>query len=496
MTPPSRRRREVLGLLGSGVVAGLAGCSGTTNEDPANGSEENGTGDDPPGESEASGGGDEGTATVWRSFHGDAANSGYQPAATGPTGSVTERWQFDAEAALAGSPVVVDGTVYAVSLDGTAYAVDAETGDERWQYPTGRTSTATPAVADGTVYVAGGRVLCAIDASTGERAWETHPGGGVLSSPTVADGRVYVGDRSGAVHAIDAAASEVDWSFEVEASVDAAPAVIDGTVYIVDGDRSAYALDAETGDPNRTFIPEDRQRLRSGASVGVPFDADAAVGTASEFAASGQARQESGSDWSATVADGRVYLASADEIYAINAVSGGREWHAQLGDAQPRFRSLSFGGLQRSVSIPLSAAVADGVVYAVGGAAVCAFDAATGDRLWRTPVDGAGIRIEPGAAGSAQFVADGRSMALSSAGNLQVGVAGSSSPVVADGTVFVGTGETVVALDAETGDARWRRGVGERVTTTPAVVQTPAGDGAVYVGTGDGTLYALVDDGE
>jgi outer membrane protein assembly factor BamB len=63
--------------------------------------------------------------------------------------------------------------------------------------------------------------------------------------------------------------------------------------------------------------------------------------------------------------------------------------------------------------------------------------------------------------------------------------AGLSAPVVADGTVFVGTEDGVVhAFDAPTGDDRWRRSIGA-TAGAPRVV-----DRTVYV-PGDGALVAL-----
>ncbi|MET8049740.1 PQQ-binding-like beta-propeller repeat protein [Streptosporangium sp. NPDC005286] len=62
-----------------------------------------------------------------------------------------------------------------------------------------------------------------------------------------------------------------------------------------------------------------------------------------------------------------------------------------------------------------------------------------------------------------------------------------SSPAVVDGVVYVGSGDgKVYALDALTGAVRWTHKIGGRVYSSPAVV-----DGVVYVGSGDGKVYAL-----
>jgi eukaryotic-like serine/threonine-protein kinase len=61
------------------------------------------------------------------------------------------------------------------------------------------------------------------------------------------------------------------------------------------------------------------------------------------------------------------------------------------------------------------------------------------------------------------------------------------SPVVAGGTVFVGSSDTkLYALDARTGGVRWARALGAPVSSTPAV-----GNGVVYVQTHTGRVLAL-----
>ncbi len=64
-----------------------------------------------------------------------------------------------------------------------------------------------------------------------------------------------------------------------------------------------------------------------------------------------------------------------------------------------------------------------------------------------------------------------------------------SSPTIAGGVVFYGTGAygTLVALDARTGKRLWVRSVGHTIFGAPSVI-----NGAVYVGAWDGRLRAFV----
>ncbi|ERJ07814.1 alcohol dehydrogenase cytochrome c protein [Halorhabdus tiamatea SARL4B] len=62
-----------------------------------------------------------------------------------------------------------------------------------------------------------------------------------------------------------------------------------------------------------------------------------------------------------------------------------------------------------------------------------------------------------------------------------------SSPTIADGTVFVGSGDNnVYSLDGETGKENWHFETGGWVRSSPIVV-----DGTVFVGSRDSKVYAL-----
>src|SRR5207302_9059260 len=61
-----------------------------------------------------------------------------------------------------------------------------------------------------------------------------------------------------------------------------------------------------------------------------------------------------------------------------------------------------------------------------------------------------------------------------------------SSPVVADGTVYVGSSDhNVYAIDAETGAQKWKFKTGSRVSSTAAI-----SDASVFFGSYDGNFYA------
>lgn len=178
-----------------------------------------------------------------------------------------------------------------------------------------------------------------------------------------------------------------------------------------------------------------------------------------------------------------VYAGSAPSAY------GGLLWRAQT-DGPVRSTPAVVGGR---------------LFVGSGDAHVYAFDARTGERLWRfraaTSVTGS-----PALSGELVYVTDHSSTLYAlDAGSgerrwavetgetvpfpwgYESGDIYASSPVIADGTVFFGAGDGhVYAVDASSGNVRWRAATDGRVRSTPAVA-----DGRVYAGGADGVVYAF-----
>lgn len=165
---------------------------------------------------------------------------------------------------------------------------------------------------------------------------------------------------------------------------------------------------------------------------------------------------------SPTVADGVVYVGSSDNfLYAIDAMTGRQQWKF---DAHGNVSS--------------SPAISAGVVYVVSlDGKLYAIDAISGAQKWAFATKGekrhtaAGINYT---APATEMMPDPWDLFL-------------SSPAVADGIVYFGSGDNFVyAVDAATGMLRWKFETGGVVHSSPAVV-----DGCVYVGSFDACFYAL-----
>jgi uncharacterized repeat protein (TIGR01451 family) len=281
------------------------------------------------------------------------------------------------------SPAVVNGVIYFASVDGALFALDASTGGTRWTYGAGSIAS-SPAVANGVVYVGSenGNVY-ALSASTGTKLWTFTTGSSIESSPAVANGVVYMGSDDHKVYALNASTGAKLWSFTTGGPVGSSPAVANGVVYISSGDGHFYALNASTGAHQWSW----------------DIDAPSA---------------------SPAVANGAVYIAAQDgNFYALNASTGAQLW------------TFPIGGV-------LSPAVANGVVY-ISADKLYALNAGTGAQLWTFPIGGA---LSPAVANGVVYFVGDKLYALNASTGAQlwsnaIADAGSSSPAIANGMLFV-----------------------------------------------------------
>lgn len=153
---------------------------------------------------------------------------------------------------------------------------------------------------------------------------------------------------------------------------------------------------------------------------------------------------------------------SADRnVYAVNTTDGSLRW------------KFTTDGL-----VTASPAIEGGTVYVNSAdGRLYALDLASGAVKWRFATRGERRFTAPGIHGispRAEMMPDPFDMFT-------------SSPVVADGRVYFGSGDgNIYAVDAASGRLSWSFQTGNVVHATPAVV-----DGVVYVGSWDRNLYAL-----
>jgi outer membrane protein assembly factor BamB len=165
---------------------------------------------------------------------------------------------------------------------------------------------------------------------------------------------------------------------------------------------------------------------------------------------------------SPAVAGDTIYIGSSDHmLYALDRTTGAKKWE---------FKTES--------RVTSSAAVNAGVVYFGSfDGNFYAVDAATGKEKWKFATPGerrfAATHLH-GASPVAEVMPDPFDFYL-------------SSPVVANGVVYFGSGDTnIYALDASTGALKWKFKTGDVVHGSPAI-----SGGVLFVGSWDSFFYAL-----
>jgi len=165
---------------------------------------------------------------------------------------------------------------------------------------------------------------------------------------------------------------------------------------------------------------------------------------------------------SPSILDGTVYVGSSDHmLYAIEAATGTVRWKF---DAKSR--------------VPSSPAVAGGVVYALSyDGNLYALDASTGKEKWHFATGGEHRFTAThmhGVLPAAESMPDPFDVYL-------------SSPMIFESAVYFGSSDgNVYAVDANTGNLKWKFKTGDVVHATPAIA-----NGTVYVGSWDSNFYAL-----
>jgi outer membrane protein assembly factor BamB len=350
----------------------------------------------------------------------------------------------------------------------------ATLGGVQWRFATGGAVRSSPAVVGDWLYVGSSDGhLYALNRTTGSRRWSVDLGSPVNGSPAVADGLVVVGSRDGTFHAFDAGSGATRWTF--------------ATGDLIPWEWGFEGWDAYTSSPVIAGSV-----VLFGAGDGVLYALALASGTETwRFATEGRIRS------SPAVADGVVFAGSADgRLYAVDLASGEERWRYEPEGVT--LVSADFGFDRKSIIS--SPAVVDGTVY-VGSRDgwMYAVDQRTGAFRWRADHAVSWAMSSPAVVDGIVYsgTSDGAFVhaldASSGEERWRIDAEGYtwSSPAVTTRGVYIGdAGGNVWALDRVDGSVLWRFRTGGAVVSSPVV----AGD-VVYVGSDDGSVYALHGDG-
>ncbi|MFE0644172.1 PQQ-binding-like beta-propeller repeat protein [Streptomyces sp. NPDC058877] len=321
------------------------------------------------------------------------------------------------------------------------------------------------------------------------RPWRFRMSNDVWGTPVVDGDLLYV--TSFEVHALDTGSGrrqfktrDVAWSM----------AVSGGRIHASDG-PTLYALDATDGGEHWRLhtdawvysLQVDRGTVVTGTRGGGVQGWEASNGAKLWEVSGAQSDFETPEAGPAVHGD-TVYVWRNARLQALDARSGAERWSYPIGDAAS------------CANVPVRVAPAeDGCVYVSAGTRVLSLDIAGGHVRWHFEAPAVFLSppvFVPGPAvtGGGVYLTDhlGTVYALDAAtGQDRWRIATeqrqSTEPVlVADGNVHVGSGSALYTLDAVTGTPRWRFAAGGELVGSPVVA-----DGRVHFGSADHVLYTL-----
>jgi outer membrane protein assembly factor BamB len=346
--------------------------------------------------------------TLWRQYGFDSAHTSFNPSeqALSPltVGRLALFWKSDTFKAVAASPTLGPGGVF-VASDGRVHAFDKQTGARRWaRLSCSGEGTQQPAFGRDLLLVGdGGGDLAAYRPANGKQVWCDDESGSIVSAPAVDGDSVFITNGVEAV-AIDQATAFQHWRFNSADFVrlSTTPAILNGVVFVT-GENSVFALDGITG---RKLW---RRNLGPQGNISSP-----------------------------SVANGVVYVGGTS-LYALSAADGHLIW-----------KNESVGV---NVSTP---AIANGRVFVNSqdpSFGLWAFDAANGAFLWRSELPGESLATVTVANGVVYDIAETGELMMFDAvhGTFLSSIKDpdgkpfnadfGSQPIVADGVVYVSTGD-------------------------------------------------------
>ncbi len=316
-------------------------------------------------------------------------------------------------------------------------------------------------------------------ASNLKLAWRFDTGGEVYSTPVIAKGVLYAASKNGFLYALNAETGQEIWRFQLSAYVvRSSPAVANGVVYIGAG-FNLFAIDARNG------TEVWRVALRYAGQSTPTIAGGIVVVPSQEGWLYALSAKDGALRWRIPT-DGVVFGAAAiaNNIVTIGT-DNGTVYAIKLDNGQLLWRNSVSGGVIASPSM------AGNVVYFTSDSGkTYAFDLAEGNALWAAEIGGP----QPSAVTDQRIVVastDGGIHAVDKATGAAAwlyptGKPKVAAPVVTGQTIFVGAGNSLLALDASTGKLKSYFLANADIETSPTVV-----DGFVFFGSSDGFIYAV-----
>jgi len=156
-------------------------------------------------------------------------------------------WEYPMESARDYSAPVVTEELVTFGGDAGMYGVDRATGKGKWKVP-GAAVAGSPLVVDGLLYYGDlSGVVREVDVTTGKVNWDVKVGAGFWSSLAAIDNRLVCPSPDRSVYAVDTRSHQVLWKVTTGGGFQCDPVADGSTVFVASEDSFVYAIDARTG---------------------------------------------------------------------------------------------------------------------------------------------------------------------------------------------------------------------------------------------------------
>ena len=187
-------------------------------------------------------------AREWPVCRGDAQATGI---AHSPLPEKLEvLWKFNSQQhGFEATVAIVDGLVFAGSLDGNLYVLNLADGKEKWKFHTELGFNAAAAVTGGRVFAgdADGKFYC-FDAATGKPLWGYETQGEIDSGPNFYKDKVLVGSQDATLYCFEQATGALTWKYTIGDQVRCSPTVVEGRAFLAGCDAKLHILDLDKGE--------------------------------------------------------------------------------------------------------------------------------------------------------------------------------------------------------------------------------------------------------
>ncbi|RKZ07712.1 hypothetical protein DRQ25_10915, partial [Candidatus Fermentibacteria bacterium] len=332
------------------------------------------------------------------------------------------------------SPVIVDGVVYFLSDElSTAFALDAATGEILWTYDVIDDVDDAVTYYEGNIYISADSAWC-LDAQTGSRIWSfgADTAYHMSGSPLVDSGVAYFVSTtpfdSLTLHALDAQTGQENWNLGLPSFFESCLALHENALFL--------ALCTE---------------FSSGSQLESLFAVNVLTGNVLW-----SNNHTDGGYWdsSPTILDGVIYIGGLDGyIHAFDIDDGSLIWEEKV-----HALSHGLGGIEPTAAVSEDKIFTGWSSYGAQWGAVSAYEIGTGNLIWSI-VDQIQLHGSIGLAGGLAFLGEHR-------------------------------GDSVYAIDQNTGDIVWSYGIPGGLEagfqSSPAIT-----DGIMYIAATDSNLYAF-----